>query len=201
MLRTLTHWLCLDRRRTKAAGHHLGRLEQLEDRSVPSTLSFAPAVDYPVGNLGVSPNSVAVGDFNGDGKPDLVTANTLDNTVSVLLSHGDGTFAGATDYLVGTSPTSVARGDFNNDGILDVVTGNANFPVPLEGNVSVLLGHGDGTFGSVPKLLRRSFARYSPDTSFLAVFPGPNGPNTMLMLILLRSNSGTLPLLLLLHHL
>jgi erythromycin esterase len=47
--------------------------------------------------------------------------------------------------------------------------------------------------GSVPKLLRRSFARYSPDTSFLAVFPGPNGPNTMLMLILLRSNSGTLP--------
>ncbi|MFE1886931.1 FG-GAP repeat domain-containing protein, partial [Streptomyces diastatochromogenes] len=52
---------------------------------------FDPAVNYAVGDV---PASVAVGDFNGDGKLDLVTANANSDNVSVLPGIGDGTFAG-----------------------------------------------------------------------------------------------------------
>jgi hypothetical protein len=82
-----------------------------------------------------------VGDFNGDSKLDVVTANNLGNNVSVLLGNGDGTFQAAVNSAVGTAPVSVAVGDFNSDGKLDLVT--ANFDTE---NVSVLLGNGDGTF-------------------------------------------------------
>ena len=54
-------------------------------------------------NVGSSPYSVATGDFNGDGKPDLVTANAGSNSVSVLLGNGDGTFQNAVNYAVGSS--------------------------------------------------------------------------------------------------
>jgi hypothetical protein len=84
---------------------------------------------------------VAVGDFSGDGIPDVVTANSGDDTVSVLLGDGHGTFGPAASYPVGTAPSSVAVGDFNGDGIPDIVTAN------FTGNtVSVLLGDGHGTF-------------------------------------------------------
>jgi hypothetical protein len=87
------------------------------------------------------PSSIAVGDFNGDGKPDLVTANYEYNTASVLLGKGDGTFQAAVNYPVGTTAESVAVGDFNGDGKLDLVTANNG-----SDNVSILLGNGDGTF-------------------------------------------------------
>jgi len=87
------------------------------------------------------PSSVAVGDFNGDGKPDLVTANDRDNNLSVLLGQGKGTFRLVARYPVGKNPNSVAVGDFNGDGKLDLVTANY-----LGNSVSILLGNGDGTF-------------------------------------------------------
>src|ERR1700691_4705052 len=65
---------------------------------------------------GVGPVAVAVGDFNGDGVTDVVTANSTANTVSVLLGHGDGTFAPHSDYAVEGGPTSIVVGDFNGDG-------------------------------------------------------------------------------------
>lgn len=100
--------------------------------------NFQAAVNYAVGRC---PNSIAVGDFNGDGKLDLVTANRLDNNVSVLLGHGDGTFAAAVNYAVGSGPASVAVGDINGDGHVDLVVANQN-----DRNVTVLLGNGNGTF-------------------------------------------------------
>jgi hypothetical protein len=90
---------------------------------------------------GSAPLSVATGDFNGDGKLDLVTANSGSNNVSVLLGNGDGTFQSAVDYAVGSNPRSVAVGDFNGDGKLDLVVTNES-----TNNVSILLGNGDGTF-------------------------------------------------------
>src|SRR2546426_8034281 len=78
---------------------------------------------------GAGPLSVAVGDFNGDGKLDLATANAGD--VSVLLGNGNGTFQAPTGISLGDagSPTSVAVGDFNGDGTLDLgVTSNVYFP-------------------------------------------------------------------------
>jgi hypothetical protein len=77
---------------------------------------------------------VAVGDFNGDGKPDLATANFNSNSVSVLLGKGDGTFAAASSPSVGALPRSVAVGDFNGDGKPDLATANFN-----SNSVSVLL--------------------------------------------------------------
>ena len=63
-----------------------------------------------------APVSVAVGDFNGDGKPDLAVANASSGNVGVLLGSGSGTFASAVNYAAGILPVSVAVGDFNGDG-------------------------------------------------------------------------------------
>jgi hypothetical protein len=85
---------------------------------------------------------VAVGDFNGDGVPDLAVTNSGPRTVSVLLGNGDGTFRTAFNCPVGAAPTCVAVGDFDRDGILDLVVNNN----VASGTVSVLMGNGDGTF-------------------------------------------------------
>jgi hypothetical protein len=68
-----------------------------------------------------------VGDFNGDGKLDLATANYSNGgngTVSILLGNGAGNFTLASSPGTGKGPVSVAVGDFNGDGRLDFVTAN-----------------------------------------------------------------------------
>jgi uncharacterized protein with LGFP repeats len=72
-----------------------------------------------------SPQAVAVGDFNGDQKPDLAVANSGDNNVSVLLGDGKGGFAAAANFPAGNRPTSVAVGDFNGDQKPDLAVANA----------------------------------------------------------------------------
>jgi hypothetical protein len=95
-----------------------------------------------------NPWALASGDFNGDGKPDLVTTGSQfsgssgSNTVSVLLNGSSGTYQ-RTDYAVGFNPVAVAVGDLNRDGRNDLVVSNLYSP-----SVSVLLGNGDGTFRS-----------------------------------------------------
>jgi hypothetical protein len=107
-------------------------------------VSFGLAANVATGD---GPASVAVGDFNGDGNPDLAVANQLANTVSVLLGSAGGGFIRQTpDLAVGGFPTSVAVGDFNGDQDLDLVVANGF------GSVSVLLG-GNGA----------SFTRQTPD--------------------------------------
>jgi len=85
--------------------------------------------------------SVASGDLNRDGKPDLVIANYANATVSVLLGRGDGSFDPEARYNVKSSPTSVAVADFNGDGAPDLIVANYG-----SSQVSVLLGNGNGTF-------------------------------------------------------
>ena len=102
----------------------------------------ASTVDYPVGK---DPYSVAVGDFNGDDKPDLAVVNFRSNTVSILLGNGNGTFQPAVNVAVGSYPASLAVGDLNGDGKLDLAVSNSAEP-PQPGSVSILLGNGDGTF-------------------------------------------------------
>lgn len=94
--------------------------------------------DYIVGQW---PESVVVGDFNGDGRPDIAVANFLSNNVSVLLQNSDGTFQTAVNYPVGRDPISLQVADFNGDGKLDLALINQN-----DNTLSVLLGNGDGTF-------------------------------------------------------
>src|SRR5215467_9061429 len=95
---------------------------------------------------GSSPSSIAVGDFNRDGIQDLAVANNGfgSNNVSVLLGNGDGTFQAAVNFGAGNNPFYIAVGDFNGDGVQDLAV--ANYGDFDSGNVSVLLGNGDGTF-------------------------------------------------------
>jgi hypothetical protein len=103
--------------------------------------SFQGARSYPVGNM---PRSVAVGDINGDGIPDLVVAayGYPSGTVNILLGNGDGTFGASQSYTVGYDPARVVLVDFNGDGKLDLAVAHVNG----NGTVSIALGNGDGTF-------------------------------------------------------
>ena len=109
--------------------------------------TFRPAVAYATGAPGGSAMSVAVADVNGDGKPDLVVANAVDNTAGtagVLLGNGDGTFQPVVLYGSGAVyAVSVAVADMNGDGKPDVAVGD------LYGAVGVVQGNGDGTFQPV----------------------------------------------------
>ncbi|MGC9950205.1 MAG: VCBS repeat-containing protein [Bryobacteraceae bacterium] len=104
--------------------------------------SFQAPVPYGVLIFGLT---VAIGDFNGDGKPDLAVADYSSSAVSVLLGNGDGTFQPQVNYAVGFEPLYVVAGDFNGDGIPDLAIANN-----LSNTVSILLGKGDGTFQPAP---------------------------------------------------
>jgi hypothetical protein len=100
------------------------------------TVAFGK-IDY---STDVTPQDVTSADFNKDGKLDLAVA-TGNNTISILLGVGDGTFPTHVEYPVSGHPIAIAAGDFNNDGKMDLVTVAGFLP-----QVSVLLGNGDGTF-------------------------------------------------------
>jgi len=90
-----------------------------------------------------------VGDLRGNGINDLVVSNAYDNTVSVLLGNGNGTFQPAVNYSMSNNtqmannPGSVTLASLRNNGRLDMVMSNYG-----TSNVTVLLGNGDGTFGA-----------------------------------------------------
>ena len=85
--------------------------------------------------------SMAVGDFNGDGQPDVAVINSLANGVNVFLNKGGCPSAVSAIPATGDGPTSIAAADFNGDGKLDLAVANSG-----SNNVTILLGNGDGTF-------------------------------------------------------
>ncbi len=97
--------------------------------------------DYSLGQ-NTAPVSVAVGDLNFDGYPDIVVADNGTNNVSVLYNNGDGTFQDPVNFDVGTSPVWVGLADLRGYGVNDIVTANYD-----SNNLSVLLNNFDGTFG------------------------------------------------------
>ncbi|MGO9468955.1 MAG: FG-GAP-like repeat-containing protein, partial [Isosphaeraceae bacterium] len=100
-----------------------------------TSLPFAPLAS------GAGTASVAVGDLTGDGIPDIVTANRIDDTVSVFLGTGDGTFLPPRTYAIGARVWHVTLADLTNNGRLDILTSNKG-----ANTISVLLNNGDGTF-------------------------------------------------------
>ena len=130
------------------------------------TLTVAPG--YPV-QTGNSPAIAGVGDFNEDGIPDLAIENAGDDSISILLGKGDGTFlAAAAIPAIGTPPCEIITlqsncaivvGDFNDDGHADLALTSGN-----DNTVVILEGHGNGLFtpfrgspisvGSFPEALK-----------------------------------------------
>jgi FG-GAP-like repeat len=91
-------------------------------------------------DTGKGPVSAAAADFNHDGLLDVVTANSRDNSISVLLNNGNATFGRRTDYPAGKNPQVVVTADFNGDGLPDVAVTNQD-----DSTISIFFGNGDGT--------------------------------------------------------
>ncbi|MGF1938683.1 MAG: beta strand repeat-containing protein [Nostoc sp. ChiQUE02] len=107
-----------------------------------ATGGFGPAVNFALPS-GSSPISLVVGDFNKDGKSDIVTANNASQNISLLLGDGTGGFGNAINFKVPSRPSFVTVDDFNGDGKSDLAVTSSYF-----NNVSILLGNGKGSFNS-----------------------------------------------------
>jgi hypothetical protein len=112
--------------------------------------TFGAVTDYAIGGQG---QDIAAGDFNGDGRRDLVvTINDPQTGLSLLTGNGDGTFDAPVNFsnTSGFDSPAVAAVDLNNDGKLDVVVAHQiacyTAPCVVTDLISVLIGNGDGTF-------------------------------------------------------
>ncbi len=128
------------------------------DAACPSFLSgkYFSAGTNP--NGGVYPQAVAVGDFNEDGKLDVIVANDYTNEFALLLGDGTGGFAPPVLFSTTLHPQSILVADFNRDGHLDVAIASNFISV-----VSIHLGTGQGGFGSAA-----NFAVSGPSKSLVA---------------------------------
>lgn len=117
-------------------------LQRLEDRTVPA---FAAPVSLLAGSTSVAPEfggNVLTADFNGDNNLDIAVLDDANDSISVLLGNGDGTFQTAVATQVAASPLAFAAGDFDGDGFDDLVTRHSAY------SLSIRFGGGDGTFAS-----------------------------------------------------
>ena len=115
--------------------------------------TFATGGAYRTGSAGTdatrSPLGLVVGDFNGDGKPDLAVVNNYSGTtadVGILLNDGTGKFLAATNYPLSNLATEISAADLNGDNKLDLVAPLYGTNAVPDNRVSVLLGNGNGTF-------------------------------------------------------
>lgn len=126
--------------------------------------TFQTRMDF---DAGARPTAVAIGDLDLDGRPDLAVAHTYNlSVVSVLLGRGDGTFGTRRDFPAGDRSFDVAIADFDSDGAADLAI--PDYGVYVSDNILVLLGHGDGTFGTDDVLTGRNptslaFGDYNAD--------------------------------------
>lgn len=104
--------------------------------------SFRAVVSYVAANaVANDPDDISLADFNGDGKLDILTTASSQDTANVLLGNGDGTFNAMTSFSTGDAPQSSIIADANSDGYLDIITTSA-----LDDKINVLLGNGNGSF-------------------------------------------------------
>jgi hypothetical protein len=121
--------------------------------------AFTPFSGSPIA-VGNFPQALKIGDFNNDGIQDLAVANANDNTISILLGNGDGTFTAAPLVSAGITvfPFFIAVADYNHDGNADLAVVNGR-----DNSVSILLGNGAGGF--------------TPASNSPIYFPNASGPS------------------------
>lgn len=108
-----------------------------------NTLNYSSVI-----SIGSYPRSVSVGDLNGDNNEDIVAANNGTNVVSIVFGNGTGSFGGVNSVTVGQYPQTVSIHDFNNDSIADLLVTTGKNAGIGSNSVYVVLGHGNGVFGS-----------------------------------------------------
>jgi hypothetical protein len=149
--------------------------------------TFQPAVPYAAG-YSSGTNPIVAGDFTGNGRLDIVTANGSGTTLSMLLGNGDGTFQPAKDWAVGLpNPFDLLSGDFNGDGHLDLFVAYDNPETGL-GQFSVLLGNGDGAFQLGQTII-------PPSQGMLALEAGDFTGDGRLDIAIANSNTNTVSVL------
>ncbi len=131
--------------------------------------SFSLQSTIPVGT---DANGVSAADLTGNGREDLIVLGQ--DTISLLLSNGDGTYQSPVTYAVGSQPGSVAVGDLTGNGIQDIVVSNYSGA----GTVSVLMGNGDGTFQ--PQVTYATGGYGYPATAKIADINGDGKPDLVI---------------------
>ncbi len=108
-----------------------------------SVVSINPPVKNDIQPFEIEggPQAIALGDLNGDFRPEIVVANRYNESVTVLLNNGNGSFSFMSSYWVGSFPAALVLSDFNEDGKLDLAVANSG-----SNTISVLTGAGDGAF-------------------------------------------------------
>lgn len=146
--------------------------------------TFQPPKDYAVGNGARSvyvARALLASDFTNDGRDDVVVANYDDNTFSVLIGNGDGTFQPALTFPVdGTGPYSIAVADFNNDRAADLVVATKSGAAPGSLGSAFVFLNTRGTSASItcsPELIQLGqnttcVAMYGPALSGMPVPTG-----------------------------
>jgi hypothetical protein len=123
--------------------------------------SFQSAANFSAGRM---PESIAIADFNGDGKPDIVAVSEVANVLNVLYGNGDGTFQPPATVALDVDPYYVVAGDFNNDHKADLAFSGLGRDLDGDGirdsagGTAVVLGNGDGTFQNRGPLLPLSLS-------------------------------------------
>lgn len=115
-------------------------------------------------SAGKQPESIAIADFNSDGKADIIAVSEGENVLNVLLGNGDGTFQPRVTVPLDVDPYFIVAGDFNSDLKWDLALSglgrdlNGDGVRDSAGGTAVLLGNGDGTFQNHGPLLPLSLS-------------------------------------------
>ena len=131
------------------------------------TGNFGAAINSSTGDTFSEPFALAVADFNGDGKNDVVVSKPNVHTISFLPGDGAGHLGAPVDFSVGENPGRSVVGDFNGDGKADLAIADSGFN---DGGIYVLLGTGTGSFGPPTKFT----AGLRPAYLAIADFNGDN---------------------------